>query len=69
MVAIAIHVVPDESFDDWVVRGDAATTSAITARGKKPNRSPGQSRKRAKPNSSFTSRTDERAARASRRGG
>jgi hypothetical protein len=22
MVAVAIHVVPDESFDDWVVRGD-----------------------------------------------
>ena len=22
MVAVAIHVVPDESVDDWVVRGD-----------------------------------------------
>jgi hypothetical protein len=22
MVAVAIHVAPDESFDDWVVRGD-----------------------------------------------
>jgi hypothetical protein len=23
MAAAAIHVVPDDSFDDWVVRGDA----------------------------------------------
>ena len=37
MAASAIHVVPDDSFDDWVVRGDIGNEFGLYARERPPN--------------------------------
>jgi Uncharacterized protein conserved in bacteria (DUF2188) len=67
-MATAVRVVPDDSFDDWVVRGDVGHEF-----GHYPTREDAeqvaqaiaQAREAELP---FTSRTDERTARALRRG-
>src|ERR1700737_564870 len=69
MATAAIHVVPDDSFDDWVVRGMSGRSSAISPPEKKPSWPPRRSRSGARPNLSFTSLTEERSARVLRRDG
>jgi hypothetical protein len=63
MAAATIHVVPDDNFDDWVVRADVGRNSATTPLEKPPNGLRRRSRKSARPNSSSTSRTEEPAER------
>jgi hypothetical protein len=59
MAAVAIHVVPDDNFDDWVVRADMRRNSANTPAEKPPNGSRRRSRKSARPNSLSASRTEK----------
>jgi hypothetical protein len=68
MAAAAIHVVPDDNFDDCV-RADIGQEFGHYPPEKPPNGSRRRSRKSARPNSSFTSLTEEPAARVSQRGG
>jgi hypothetical protein len=62
MAAAAIHVVPDDSFEDWVVRddnGEMGKSSATTLPEKPPSWSPRRSRESVAMSSSFTCPTEE----------
>jgi hypothetical protein len=64
MAAAAIHVVPDDNFDDWVVRAPTLGRNSATTRPEKPpNWLRRRSRKSARPNSSSTSQTEKRVER------
>jgi hypothetical protein len=68
-MAGAIHVVPDDNFDDWVVRDYKKHEFGHYPPEKPPNPSPRRSPESAGTNSSFTSLTEERAARGLKWGG
>jgi hypothetical protein len=69
MAAVAIHVVPDDNFDDWIVRADIGQEFGHYLTEKPPNGLRRRSRKSARPNSSSTSRTEEPAERILQKAG
>ena len=51
MAPAAIHVVPDDNFDDWVVRGNIGQEFGHSPPERKPSSPPSRSRENARPNS------------------
>jgi hypothetical protein len=61
MAATALHIAPDECFDDWIVRDDSGR-ELITRPEKPPNWGPRLSRESSRARSLSTSLMEERTA-------